>query len=112
MLSLTASTYVYSAGDAAAGKEKAVACGACHGADGNSEVGSFPKLAGQNTKYLINQLTAIQSGEREVPEMVGQLDGKNEQDLEEYHWLREKIAANIDDGIENVAKQIIKALSK
>jgi cytochrome c553 len=83
VLSLTASTYVYSAGDAAAGKEKAVACGVCHGADGNSEVGNFPKLAGQNSKYLLKQLSAIQSGERAVPEMAGQLDGKNEQDLED-----------------------------
>ncbi|NQZ32959.1 MAG: cytochrome c4 [Oceanospirillaceae bacterium] len=82
-LSLTISTYAYAAGDAAAGKEKSVACGACHGADGNSEVGTFPKLAGQNEKYLIKQMLAIQSDERSVPEMAGQLDGKNEQDIED-----------------------------
>ena len=83
VLSLTASTYVYAAGDAAAGKEKAVACGACHAADGNSEIANFPKLAGQNAKYLIKQMVEIQSGVRSVPEMAGQLDGKNEQDLED-----------------------------
>ncbi|EPJ44242.1 MAG: cytochrome c4 [Osedax symbiont Rs1] len=83
MLSLTASTYVYSAGDAAAGKEKSIACGACHGADGNSQIGSFPKLAGQNVKYLIKQMQEIKSGTRVVPEMAGQLDNKNEQDMED-----------------------------
>ena len=83
VLSLTASTLVYAAGDAAAGKDKSLACGACHGADGNSAVANFPKIAGQNVKYLLNQMTAIQSGKRSVPEMAGQLDGKNEQDLED-----------------------------
>ena len=83
MLSLTASTYVYSAGDAAAGKEKSLACGACHGADGNSEIGSFPKLAGQNAKYLIKQMVEIKSGVRNVASMAGQLDDKNEQDIED-----------------------------
>ena len=34
------------AGDAAAGKTKAVACSACHGADGNSINPLWPKLAG------------------------------------------------------------------
>ncbi|MFT6756589.1 MAG: cytochrome c553, partial [Chitinophagales bacterium] len=34
-------------GDPSAGKGKAMMCGACHGADGNSAVPSFPKLAGQ-----------------------------------------------------------------
>ena len=74
VLSLTASTFVYAAGDAAAGKEKSVACGACHGADGNSQIPNFPKIAGQNEKYLIKQMVDIQSGAREVPEMAGQLE--------------------------------------
>ncbi|WP_089339528.1 c-type cytochrome [Burkholderia singularis] len=31
-------------------------CAACHGADGNSATGSFPKLAGQHPEYLVKQL--------------------------------------------------------
>ena len=81
VLCITSSTYLYAAGDVAAGKEKSVACGACHGGDGNSEIANFPKLAGQNYKYLIKQMVDIQSGERSVPEMAGQLDTKNEQDI-------------------------------
>ncbi len=67
-------------GDAAAGKSKSVACGACHGADGNSAA-PFPKLAGQGEKYLFKQMRDIRDGLRSVPAMVGQLDGKADQDL-------------------------------
>ncbi len=31
-------------------------CAACHGADGNSATGAFPKLAGQHQEYLVKQL--------------------------------------------------------
>jgi cytochrome c553 len=69
------------AGDAAAGKEMSVACGACHGADGNSMVPTFPKLAGQGEKYLLKQLQDIRDGARPIPTMAGQLDGKSDQNL-------------------------------
>jgi cytochrome c553 len=59
-----------------------MACAACHGADGNSVSGAFPKLAGQNQRYLVKQLMDIQSGARSVPQMAGQLDGMSAADLE------------------------------
>jgi cytochrome c553 len=68
-------------GDAAAGKAQTAVCSACHGADGNSAVPAFPKLAGQGQKYLYKQLVDIRDGARPVPTMAGQLDGKNNQDL-------------------------------
>ena len=68
-------------GDAAAGKAKVASCVACHGKDGNSAAGNFPKLAGQGEKYLIKQMNDIKSGARPVPTMAGQLDGKSEQDI-------------------------------
>ncbi len=70
-------------GDAQAGKTKAAACAGCHGADGNSAVAAFPKLAGQNVKYLIKQMNDIKSGARPVPTMAGQLDAKTDQDIED-----------------------------
>lgn len=69
------------AGDPAAGKAQVVVCSACHGADGNSAVPTFPKLAGQGEKYLYKQLKDIRDGARPVPTMAGQLDGKSNQDL-------------------------------
>lgn len=68
-------------GDAAAGKDQSVVCSACHGADGNSAVPSFPKLAGQGERYLLKQMQDIRDGARPVPTMAGQLDGKSDQDL-------------------------------
>ncbi len=35
-------------------------CGACHGADGNSQIPANPKLAGQHAEYLFKQLTQLQ----------------------------------------------------
>ncbi len=69
------------AGDAAAGKDKTLVCSACHGADGNSLAGAFPKLAGQNEKYLLKQLNDIKSGTRPVPTMAGQLDSMSDDDM-------------------------------
>lgn len=54
LLSLTG--LAHAEGDAAAGRNKAIACGGCHGMDGNSMVETFPKLAGQNEKYIAKQL--------------------------------------------------------
>lgn len=70
------------AGDAAAGKALVTACGACHGADGNSMAPNFPKLAGQGEKYMVKQMKDIKAGARTVPEMTGQLDKLSDADLE------------------------------
>lgn len=86
---------VMAAGDAAAGATKAAVCGACHGADGNSMVGTFPKLAGLGERYLLKQLSDIQAWDletdpvkkemvgRKVAEMTGMLAKMNKQDLED-----------------------------
>jgi cytochrome c553 len=69
------------AGDAAAGKDLTLVCSACHGADGNSAAPTFPKLAGQNEKYLLKQLQDIKSGARPVPTMAGQLDNMSDTNM-------------------------------
>jgi cytochrome c553 len=74
--------FVSAAGDAAAGENIVAACGACHGANGNSESPANPKLAGQSEKYLLKQLNDIKSGARDVALMTGQLDAMSEADLE------------------------------
>jgi len=73
---------VWADGDAAAGEAAAAPCAACHGADGATGLdGTYPNLAGQNEKYMLRQLLAIQSGDRSIPLMAGQLDGKTESQL-------------------------------
>ena len=68
--SLSPLAHVHAGGDAAAGKQKAVICAACHGVDGNSVNPIWPKLAGQHEVYLAKQIRAFQSGERKDPTMA------------------------------------------
>jgi len=81
LLSFAATSVALAAGDPVAGQARVAVCGACHGADGNSPVPNFPKLAGQGERYLNKQLHDIKSGQRVVPEMTGMLDSFNDQDL-------------------------------
>lgn len=71
------------AGDAEAGKTKAALCAGCHGADGNSMIPSFPKLAGQNERYFVKQINDIKSGAREVVAMAAIVGGLSDQDIED-----------------------------
>lgn len=64
------------------GEANIATCVACHNQDGNSSVPSYPKLAGQNVKYLLKQLQEIKSGDRSAPLMTGLLDDFTDQDLE------------------------------
>ncbi|CAG2136209.1 c-type cytochrome [Cupriavidus plantarum] len=52
------------AGDAQAGRAKAVQCSACHGLDGMSKLPEAPNLAGQTEPYLIKALKDYRSGKR------------------------------------------------
>ena len=55
--------------DIEAGRAKAQACAACHGADGNSPAGNFPNLAGQSWRYIYVQLKDFKEGRRDNPVM-------------------------------------------
>ena len=51
-------------GDAEKGSKLVGTCVACHGADGNSISPDWPKLAGQNQKYIYEQLKYFRDGDR------------------------------------------------
>lgn len=68
-------------GDAEAGKTKSAACLACHGADGNSMVPTFPKLAEQQPGYSASQLAAFKDGSRVDDTMKGMVAALTEQDM-------------------------------
>lgn len=67
----------------AEGKTLITVCQACHGPDGNSSAGTFPKLAGQNPRYLVKQMHDIKSGARQVPAMTGMLNSLTDQDMKD-----------------------------
>lgn len=46
-------------------------CAACHMADGNSAVATYPSLAGQHQEYLVKQLMDFKTGARKNPIMLG-----------------------------------------
>lgn len=68
---------------AAAGKapDKAAACMACHGPDGNSPSGQFPILAGQTSRYIYLQLRDFRDGRRKDPLMTPAIEGLSVDDF-------------------------------
>jgi cytochrome c553 len=75
-------TLVPAAGqDIEAGREKAKACAACHGADGNSAMGTFPNLAGQTWRYIYMQLQDFKEGRRKDPVMSPMAEPLSKQDM-------------------------------
>ena len=69
-------------GNAAAGKQKAVVCAACHGADGNKTLdNTYPKLAGQYPDYLLKSLKDYKSGKRANAVMAGQVQALSDADM-------------------------------
>ncbi|OEY65748.1 c-type cytochrome [Marinobacter sp. X15-166B] len=83
VLGVSLTALAHGAGDPAAGEQNAATCAACHGPGGAQPImGNYPKLAGLGEAYLAAQLRLIKSGERAVPEMTGQLDNFDEQDLQ------------------------------
>ncbi|MDH3580051.1 MAG: cytochrome P460 family protein [Hyphomicrobiales bacterium] len=72
------------AGDQAAGKAKAEACAACHGANGVSVSGDIPNLAGQKEKYIAGQLKAFRAEKRKngiMNPIAAQLSDQDIEDL-------------------------------
>jgi cytochrome c553 len=70
------------AGDAEAGKAKAVTCAACHGANGISAIPLYPNLAGQKEAYIAQQLRNFKSGERNNAVMKGMVMALSETDMD------------------------------
>jgi cytochrome c553 len=96
-------------GDAAAGEGKAVTCGACHGADGNSAVPNFPKLAGLGEKYLLKQMKDIRDGRRPVAAMAGQVDNMTDQDLADiaaFYDAKERTSEMADEDLVALGRKV------
>ena len=111
-LSLLVSVPAIAAGDAVAGQGKAAVCAACHGADGNSVVPNWPKIAGQHAMYLERQLGLIKNGDRPVPEMAGIVMTLSEQDLADvaaYFSTQTSSAGLADETLIATGEQLYRA---
>lgn len=69
-------------------------CLGCHGPNGNSVAPLFPKLAGQNQEYLLNQLKDFKSGARtggQAAMMLPNVANMSEEDMVTVSkWLSEQ----------------------
>ena len=82
-VSLCAAQAALAAGSAAAGKEKAKVCAACHGANGISTSDQFPILAGQYPDYIVQALHEYKDGQRKNPIMAGMAKPLSNQDIQD-----------------------------
>jgi cytochrome c553 len=82
-----------------AGKAKSAACAACHGVDGNSTNGEWPKLAGQGARYLEKQLLEFKAGKRVNAIMSGQAAPLSEVDIADLaaYYASQKVRAGAAD---------------
>lgn len=86
-------------GNIVAGKEKATACGSCHGEDGNSTDSSFPRLAGQYESYIVKALMEYQTGVRSNPMMAGLAASLSEEDIKDIaaYYAKQKKGMSITE---------------
>ena len=90
------SSVSFASGDAEAGQAKAAVCMGCHGADGNSLMAMYPKIAGQGEGYLIKQLQDFKSGARPSAMMAGFVAALSEEDMSDLaaHFSSQTISEN------------------
>jgi cytochrome c553 len=70
------------AADIAAGKAAAAVCAACHGADGNTPIADYPRLAGQRKDYMLYVMRAYKNGKRPNAVMSAQMAALSDSDLQ------------------------------
>jgi cytochrome c553 len=68
-------------GDPSAGQGKSALCAACHGPGGASTIPQNPKLAGQGSRYVYDQLVAFKSGTRQNPIMMPMASTQSDADM-------------------------------
>jgi cytochrome c553 len=68
--------------DLIAGKAKASACMACHGASGVSNNPAWPSLAGQQRDYMVAVLKAYRAGTRKNELMAGVAKDLSDADID------------------------------
>ncbi len=71
----------FTEGSVEAGAATAAVCAACHGQGGNSANPQWPKLAGQGSRYIYEQLQQFKSGARVNALMAGQVAALSDEDM-------------------------------
>jgi cytochrome c553 len=96
-------------GSVDAGKTKSLTCSACHGVDGNSVAPDWPSLAGQHAGYIVRQLQAYKSGERQDVTMsvfAMQLSDQDMADVAAYFASQTRTPKGADPAAISLGQQI------
>jgi cytochrome c553 len=99
-------------GSAEAGQAKATTCEACHGIDGNSMSPAWPNLAGQHASYLIRQLEAYQSGERQdvlMSALASSLSAEDMADLATYYATLPAVQRGADPELVELGQRVYRS---
>ncbi|SFS14693.1 Cytochrome c553 [Dyella sp. OK004] len=91
-----ASTQLFAAASIDAGKQKAAACFACHGTDGNAVDPQYPRLAGQYNVYLQQVLHEYKDGHRNNAIMKGFVATLSEQDIQDVAAYFSSLPTKLD----------------
>lgn len=83
VLACTVLSGTASAGDPAAGAQKAAVCGACHGMTGSSVNPEWPNLAGQHESYIAAQLALFKQQQRDNALMMPMAMALSDQDMQD-----------------------------
>ena len=80
--------------------DEANSCVGCHGVDGNSEVPTFPRIAGQYEDYLYQSLKSYKNGKRNNAIMNGVASTLNDDQMKKLskYFASQKGMLNIDQG--------------
>lgn len=91
-----------------AGKAKTASCVSCHGEHGNSTMPMFPKLAGQNSVYITNQLHAFKSGERKDPMMSALAMTLTENDITDIanYYAEQKVVSEQEEQFDTPEEKV------
>ena len=80
--------------------DEANSCVGCHGVDGNSEVPTFPRIAGQYEDYLYQSLKSYKNGSRNNAIMNGVASTLNDDQMKKLskYFASQKGMLNINQG--------------
>jgi cytochrome c553 len=111
-LALSFCGQAFAQGSVDAGRTKSASCAACHGADGNSVNPLWPSLAGQHAAYLVRQLEAYQSGNRQdqlMTAFASTLSAEDMQDLGAYFATLPTVQRGADPSLVELGQRIYRS---
>jgi len=111
-LTLACNSPTLAQGSAEAGQAKAAPCAACHGVDGNSVAPEWPSLAGQHASYIVRQLEAYQSGERQdvlMSAFANTLSAEDMRDLAAYFATLPAVQRGSDPDLVELGQRVYRS---